>query len=110
MMNNKKGNIAIFNREKRSVLQNSTFIEDIFSDSDAENDTENVSHTQWKTADDTVPNELSTLAICSLSNGSDIADFEDAEDHDLKNGSSDVKSESEANGSFDDSIIVIDDD
>lgn len=108
MQNNKKGNIAIFNREKRSALQNSTFIEDIFSDSDAESDAENVSHTQWRTVDDSVPNELSTLASCSLSNGTDMADFEDAEDHDSKNGSSDVKSE--ANGFADDSVIVIDDD
>lgn len=102
MENNKKGNIAIFNREVRSTLQNSTFIEDIYSNSDDGSDTdETVSRTQWDTLDESMANELSTLANCTLSNVNDTVDCDGIDDNDV---------EAKSNGFANDSVIVIDDD
>lgn len=105
MQHNKKGNFVIINREKRSALQNSAFIEDVYSDSDDDSEAENVSRNQW---DETLPNDLSTLANFTLSNGNETAYCDAIDENDLTNGSSVVNSES--NALVDDSVIVIDDD
>lgn len=89
----------IFDLEKRSALRNSGFIED------GNSDDENVSCSQWDRLDETMPNEFSILANFS---GNDTADYEDADDNDLTNGSTNAHSNS--NGFADDSVIVIDDD
>lgn len=101
MNDNKKGNIVIFNREKRSALQNSTFIEDIYSNSDDEIDDENVSG--WERLEETLPNELSTLVNFTISNCNDTVDYDDIDDNELTNGSYAV------GALADDSVIVIDD-
>lgn len=104
MQNNKKGNIVIFNLEKRSALQNSTFIEDIYSNSDDESDVENVSRNQCERLDETIPNELSTLGNRTISIGNGSADYENVDD----DGSD--KAHSNSIELADDSVIVIDDD
>lgn len=101
MQNNKKGNIAIFNRETQSVLQNSAFIEDVYSESDNEDAADDVSHNQCEALDETMANDLSTLADCTVSNGNHTADYDGIDDNDA-----DAKFKAFANGS----VIVIDDD
>lgn len=100
MQNNKKGNIVIFNREIRSALQNSAFIEDIYSNSE---DEENVSRNQWEQSDEMTANELSALVNFTSSNGNAnaTADYDDIDDNDAKSKSNEFANHS---------IIVIDDD
>lgn len=104
MQNNKKGNIVIFNLEKRSALQNSTFIEDFYSNSDDEIDVQNVSCNQCERLDETIPNEQSTLENRTISIGNGSAHYENVDDN-----VSD-KAHSNSIGMADNSVIVIDDD
>lgn len=90
------------------MLQNSAFIEDVYSTSDDESEVENVSRNQWERLDETISNEVSSLGNRTVSIGNGSVNCENIDDNGIANDSGNAHSKS--NGSADDSVIVIDDD